>query len=134
MGVYNILTTTAPQSAPGTAQVDGNGLPLLPGANLPTGSQLVTITGGSGEIINPNTVQSFHVIATTSSGNVTASVQPIVSNDGVNWINYGSAIAISSGASPQQAQGNGTAFWKYMSAYCSAMTGTGALVKCIMAA
>lgn len=134
MGVYTILNLAATQSAPGTAQVDANGLPLPPGSNLPAGSQLVTITGGSGEIINPNTVQSFHVVATATSGNVSATVQPIVSNDGVNWMSYGSAITISSGASPQQAQAAGGGFWKYMSAYVTALTGTGAVVKCVMAA
>jgi hypothetical protein len=78
--------------------------------------------------------QTFQVVVTGTSGNVSATVQPIVSNDGVNWSNYGSAIATGIGTSPQQGIGPGAQAWQYFSAYVTAISGTGASVTCTMAA
>jgi hypothetical protein len=135
MGVYTLLSgITGTQSAPGTAQVDANGVPLPPLSNLPVGSFGVRLDGGAGEQVQASSSQGFQVIVTGTSGNQSCTVQPIASNDGVNWFNYGTAIAVS--AAPLVAQNNavGTGFWKYFSAYVTAISGTGAQVKCQMAA
>ncbi len=81
--------------------------------------------------INPQT-QTFHVVATASSGNVSATVQIYASNDGVNWTAYGSAITIAAAATPQQGVSNGAQPWQYYTAFVSALTGTGALVTVTM--
>lgn len=100
------------------------------GGVLPTGSQRVT-PGKMVSPINPQ-AQTFHVVVTTQSGNGSATVQPIVSNDGQNWSAYGSAIVVASGASPAQEIGNGSQPWEHYSAYVTAISGTGASVTCTM--
>jgi hypothetical protein len=135
MGVYTLFSgVTAAQSAPGTTQVDANGVPYQPISNVPIGSIGVRVDGGGGETVQASNNQSFHVVVVGTSGNVSATVQPIVSNDGVNWIAYGSPITIASGATPQQGSAINTGFWKYFSAYVTAITGAGATAKCMMAA
>lgn len=81
--------------------------------------------------INPQT-QTFHVVATASSGNVSATVQVYASNDGVNWTAYGSPITIASGATPQQGVANGAAPWQFYTALVSALSGTNAQVVVTM--
>ena len=102
------------------------------GGNLPTGSQAANPAGATGQVNVQN--QTFQAIVTTTSGNGSATVQPIVSNDGINWVNYGSAITIASAASPAQASGTGASPWQFFSAYVTAISGTGAQVKCLMGA
>lgn len=135
MSTYLLLNNqTVVQSAPGTAQLDASGGVPTAGFNLPFNSNLVTLTGGAGEMVQASAAQSFQVVVTGTSGNVSATVQPIVSNDGYNWMPYGSAITVASGATPQQGSANGSGFWRYFSAYLTAITGTGATAKCVMAA
>jgi len=117
MSVYTLCQNVLlVQSAPGTVQGG------QPGANLPTGSLLVSLPGGAGSVNVPSTAQTIQAIV-QGSGAITATVQPIVSNDGINWIAYGSGIAIT-GTAPQTGSYVGTANWKYYSAYLSAVTGT----------
>jgi len=87
-------------------------------------SQAVNPSAGQAPT-NPQT-QTFEVVATTTSGNVTATVQVYASNDGVNWVAYGSPITIASGASPQIGSGTGASPWQWYTALVSALTGTGA--------
>lgn len=81
---------------------------------------------------NPPT-QTIQVVATTTSGNVTATVQPLGSNDGANWVNLGTAITIASGASPQTAAAITNSTYQYFAANVTALTGTGAKVTTNMA-
>jgi hypothetical protein len=69
---------------------------------------------------------------TCTAGNCSATAQVIVSNDNINWSNYGAAISASSGASPNTATGSGTQPWEYISAYITAISGTGAKAQVIM--
>lgn len=87
-------------------------------------AQIVNPSAGQAPI-NPQT-QTFHAVVSGTSGNVSATVQPYVSNDGVNWTAYGSPITIASGATPQQGIANGAAPWQFYTALVSALTGTGA--------
>ena len=96
-------------------------------AALQTGlAQSVNPSAGQAPI-NPQT-QTFQVVATATTGNVSATVQIYASNDGVNWTVYGSAITIASGASPQQGVANGAQPWQFYTAFVSAISGTGAQV------
>ncbi|MDE2439740.1 MAG: hypothetical protein KGP14_01855 [Betaproteobacteria bacterium] len=98
---------------------------------LPVGSVGVNPAAGQAPI-NPQT-QTFHAVVSGTSGNVSATIQPVVSNDGVNWLIYGSAIVIAAGATPQQGSGTGSSPWQYYSAYVTAISGTGAKVTVTMA-
>ncbi len=119
MTTYTLCRVAAPQSAPGTVQGG------VPGSNLPPGSQMAAC----GTVAQ----QSFHIVV-TGSGAVSATVQPLASNDGVNWLTYGATISVASGTAPQQAAGNGGATWAYFSAYVTAISGTGAQATCVMSA
>lgn len=99
---------------------------------IPTGSQIANLSaGGALGSVQPPTNQTFHVVE-TGSGNVTATVQIFVSNDGQNFIAYGSAISIASAAAPQQASSTGTAAWAYYTAQVTAISGTSASVTVTM--
>lgn len=114
------------QSAPGTVQGG------TPGSNLPPGSTFANPGGGAGAPTAPPTNQTLHAVVAGTSGSVSATVQPVVSNDGINWIAYGSPITIASAATPQQGSAVGTAVWAFYSAYVTAISGTGASVTCTM--
>ena len=81
------------------------------GRGAPDMGTIITVTG----------------VATTTSGNVSASFQLEGSNDGLNWFIVGAAQAISSAASPQTASFVRVQFsYAHYRIYCTALTGTGA--------
>lgn len=105
------------------------------------GVTAATANGNSDPAAKTSPYTSFQVIATTTAGNVTATVQIQVSNDDsyVNWLNYGTAITIVSGASPQTggfplvAADMGAAVpWRWVRAVVSNLTGTGAACQILM--
>lgn len=100
------------------------------GGSLPVGSNSINPTADTAPI---NTQTQAFQLTVTGSGNVSASAQIIVSNDGVNWASYGSAIAATSGASPNLAIGSGAQPWQFFSAYITAISGTGAKATVTMA-
>ena len=108
MASYDLLLNqTVPASAPPPQKE-----PVQPwGANNPT---------------SPPPEQTFHLIVAGTAGNVSGTAQVIVSNDGVNWVNYGDAIAAASTYLTAQASFAGTQAWKYFGAYLTAISGTGA--------
>lgn len=66
-------------------------------------------------------------IATTSSGNVSATWRVEGSNDGTNWFAVGADVVIASGVSPQLSSANRVQFaWAQYRINCTALTGTGA--------
>lgn len=75
--------------------------------------------------INVTPVQQTFQLNVSGTGSVAATAQPVVSNDGVNWANYGSAIS-ANGTTSATAIANGTQQWPYYSAYMTTLTGTGA--------
>jgi hypothetical protein len=107
---------------------------VLGGGRIPSGSQAVFIQGGGGGQLSPAVNQVFEVTVASNnnSGAPTATVQPIVSNDGINWQNYGSAITITGGPSPNSGNASGSAPWPFYSAVVTALSGTGAAVSCTM--
>ena len=88
--------------------------------------------GGAGTQFNAATAQTFHAVV-TGIGNVSATINVVVSNDGVNWLDS-NHITIASAAAPQQSYLLGTNPWAYFSAYVSAISGTKAAVSLTMSA
>lgn len=120
MTTYTLFSgLTAIQAAPTTSQ--GGTV----GSNLPSGSQLAFPNGGAGGPVTPPTNQTFQLVV-VGAGSVSASAQPVVSNDGINWVNYGSAISASSATTVSVGSGTGAAVWAYYAAYLTAISGTGA--------
>jgi hypothetical protein len=75
-----------------------------------------------------NTI-SLQLVGTTTSGNISATFQPQVSNDGATWTNFGGTVALAavvSGSSSVLVVGSHS--FKYFRAVLSALTGTGAAV------
>jgi hypothetical protein len=87
-----------------------------------------------------NAGQTFHAVVTGTSGNVSATIHIMVSNDWNpltrtgNWFDYPTigTVTVSSGASPQQGNAIGTAVFAFLAAYVSAISGTGASVSLTM--
>lgn len=80
--------------------------------------------------------QSFQVNL-TGTGSISASVQIMASNDGVNWVNYGSVIAVSgtgSVGSTVSGGGSGTTSYAYFGATVTAISGTGTSVTVLLGA
>lgn len=128
MSTYTLCKSTAVQAAPTTRQ------DTHPGDNLQNGSVLCDLSkGGALSDSAPSINQTFQVIAIGASPGVTvnATVQPIASNDGVNWSNYGTAIAATSGASPVIQTGTGAQAWAYISAYVTVISANTTAI-CIM--
>ena len=126
-------------------QVSGEAPKIFQFAGTPN-TPYATATGASIPAAKTSPYSSFQVIATTTTGNVSATVQIQVSNDdgsglgsGTNWLNYGAAITIASGASPQTggfplvaADMGATVPWRWVRANVTAITGTGAQVAVLM--
>lgn len=114
---------------PGIGTVQGG----APGSNLPPGSQAAdfSVTGAGTQMNAPSNV-TFHVVVTGTSGNVSATVQPLVSNDGINWSTSLSAITISAGLPPQNGAATTVQNWAYYSAMITAISGTGVSCSCFL--
>lgn len=105
-----------------------------------TATIAAALSNGQSQAVNPSAgqaptnpqTQTFQAVATASTGNVSATVQIYASNDGGNWVPYGSAITIASGATPQQGVSNGAQPWQYYTALVSALSGTNAQVTVTM--
>lgn len=125
MTTYSFFANlTAVQPGPGVAQ--GNiGVP----GNLPPGSQGVFLPGGAGSLVAPAAGQGF-TVQVNGSGAVSATVQPFASNDGVNWVAYGSAITASGPAGVGVNTGTGTGNFAWYTAQLTAISGTGAVASC----
>lgn len=74
--------------------------------------------------------QTFQVTV-KGTGAVSATVQPVVSNDGVNWSNYGDPVTVS-GTTRAVAGFGGAQNWKFYSAYLTAISGTAAQATLVM--
>lgn len=80
--------------------------------------------------------QAFEATVNANSANPSAVVQPVMSNDGINWTNYGSAMTVQAigGASFASAMVVGNTPGAYFGAFVSAISGTNAKVNCTMSA
>lgn len=85
---------------------------------------------------NPNSPASAHSlqVVVNGIGLVSATVQFVGSNDGINFINYGSAVTVSSGQAPATAATSGTIPWTFIGAYITAISGTNAAVTATVSA
>lgn len=97
-------------------------------------NQIVQPSGPNANVNSPPTAQGFEVVVTGTSGNVSATVQPVASEDGVNFFNYGSTIVVSSASSPAVKDGSGSVPHAFFGAFVTAISGTGAKVKTMMSA
>jgi hypothetical protein len=96
------------------------------------GGQTVTGVGqvvpevgkATGSLSNPP-YQTFQAVV-TGTGTVSGSVTIQGSNDGINWTNIGSALAVASGTAPQNASVVTNTTYQYFQANVTALTGTGA--------
>lgn len=137
MTVYHLFDNlTAVQPAPGTAAPPQAGQPSSPDAyNLPSGSKAAFIPGGGAGVLQNQNGQTFqvNVVSATNPGvSVSATVQPIFSNDGVYWTTAGvAAITVASGASPQIGYATQTAAWAFTSAYLTAVSAN-TKVSCLL--
>ena len=137
MTVYHLFDNiTAVQAAPGTTQVTPSGQPSSPDAfNLPSGSRAAFIAGGGAGVLQNQNGQTFqvNVVSAINPGvSVSATVQPIFSNEGVNWTTGGvAAITVSAGASPQIGQATNTGVWSFISAYVTAISAN-TKVSCLL--
>jgi hypothetical protein len=78
---------------------------------------------------SPSYVTYTATVSAVAGTTVSATIQPIGSNDGINWVNDGATIAISSGTAPQSAAATVNSVFPYRSAYLTAISGTGAKVS-----
>lgn len=112
MSVYNLIVNrTATNTAP-----DLPVQPIAQGAGLGQPAQVVAITA-----------------RVAGTGALTATVQPVVSNDGVNWSNFGTAISLS-GTTFAAGNFNAQAPFTYWGAIVTAISGTGATVNSLLSA
>lgn len=102
------------------------------GTYLVTNSQTVnsgtiTATGDGLAKYKDSAWGTFQSVATTSAGNVTATVNIYGSNDGINWCATAlGTITLASGASPESDGFTTVAPWKWVKAVLSNLTGTNA--------
>lgn len=83
---------------------------------------------------SPSGSQGFQLVV-TGTGNVSASAQIVVSNDGINWTSLGGALAATSTANVSTAiSGNSNTPYQYFGGYITAISGTGAKATLTMCA
>lgn len=99
---------------------------------LPQGSEAVVSSPGYSSSAKNAPNQAFQLIVTGTSGNVSATAQIMASNDGNNWVTYGSPIVASAAASPNSASATGSGPFGYFTAYITAISGTGAKATVLM--
>ena len=89
------------------------------------GPNQAILNASSTALAGPGSNQGFQVTV-TGSGNVSCTIQPVASNDGINWVNNGSTIAAGSAANVSSAIGQTTVTNAYVGAFVTAITGTNA--------
>lgn len=104
---------------------------VLNSAQTATGQGQTVQPGPVGNIPSPP-YQTVQVVASTTTGNVSATVQVLGSNDGVNWSSLGTAVTIASGVSPQIGSVVLNSTYKFYAANVTAITGTGSAVTTLM--
>lgn len=117
MSIYHLLDNATAVTSPAIPQRSPVAAPTTGQIGQPSSYQAVTVT-----------------VTAPASAAISATVQLMVSNDAVNWSNYGTAMT---------ANGTGTAFtvnqslqasFTYWGAIVTAISGTGAAVTCFMSA
>ena len=105
-------------------------------ANLPAGSIASADFAPAGALntsLPPSDI-SFQVIvrSTQSGANVSATVQPLASNDGIHWVGFMAAITVATGASPNSGFGSSSVPYRFYSAYVQTIGGTSPRVDVLM--
>ncbi len=102
------------------------GITVTQTAPTASGNQIV----GPESNNNPNAPAPSHAFSLTVAGAVgaTATVQPVGSNDGVSFVNYGPAFSatIGPGVGPAIATQAGTVPYDMVGGYVTSISGTGA--------
>lgn len=119
---------TAAQTMPTPVQ----GVP--PPANLPPGNLGYQVIGGAGSsVLGPAGITWQAILKAASAGvSGSATVNPLVSNDGLNWSNAAiNLMTIPSGPAPQTAISSTASNFVWIAAYVSAIGGVGATCDCV---
>lgn len=74
--------------------------------------------------------QTFQ-LTITGNGSISATVQPLVSNDGISWSPYGDPVSLS-GVTKASVGFGGSQNWKYYSALLPAISGISAQATLVM--
>ena len=88
------------------------------------------VSATAGQVGQVTTYQGY-TCTVTGTGAVSATVQPIASNDGVNWFNLGAAFTASGTGTATNYSTNNVTFG-YFSAILTAITGTNASATCLL--
>lgn len=84
--------------------------------------------------ITPSPAHAFQITVTAPSGiAVTGTLQPVGSNDGINFVSYGTT-AVANGTAPATAGVGGSTPYKYVGAYLTGISGTGAVANATVSA
>lgn len=87
----------------------------------------------SRDSIGRDVPQQTFFLTVNGVGAVSATAQPMVSNDRVNWLNYGAPIT-AAGTTTGVAAQTGNQVWEYYGAVLTAISGTNASAKLTMSA
>lgn len=105
MALYTLINAaTVPFSTPNTIIPPNTDGPIPPPKIAPEQTFQLTVSG---------------------LGAISATVQPVVSNDRINWSPYGDAVTVA-GITKVSAGFGGSQNWMFYSAYLPAISGTGA--------
>ncbi len=111
MSVYGLANNISAAQTAGNVGQSANPIVPMPASEAGAGTPPVT---------------HVFVLTVTGSGNVSATAQPVGSNDGVNFVNYGSPIVAASLQTVSSQAQVGNSPFAYLSAFVSAISGTNA--------
>lgn len=94
-------------------------------ANIGSPNQIVSLPPANLGAGSPPTDHAF-ILTVTGSGAVSASAQIVGSNDGINFVNYGSVISAASAATVSSQAQQGTTPFQVLCAIITAISGTNA--------
>lgn len=106
---------------------------LINGASIPFSTPNTIVPPSTDGPIPPIAIAPQQTFQITVQGNgaVSATVQPIVSNDRINWSPYGDPVLVA-GVTRATAGFGGSQNWQFYSAYLTAITGLQARATLVM--
>lgn len=109
-------------------------VPAIDNSNASAKSTNFAVTPDGPDAVSHAACQNQgYQVTVTGQGSVSCTVQPVASNDGINWANNGNTIVVASGSNTSTNIGNvANAPFKHFGAFVTAISGTNAKVSCIM--
>jgi hypothetical protein len=99
--------------------------------NMPPGSAGIFISGGAGGVSQPPVNQTFQFVV-VGQGAVSGQAQPLVCNDGINWMPLGSAVSATGAHGVATVSITGTNPFAYYSGQLQSISGNNAAASLIM--